>query len=739
MPQGLAKQTRCWSGIIILLAIPMTTAAATQSRELVFGGAAEYRPFHYLDESARPRGFDIALFKRIAGQTGWTTSYQLGDWSGIQQRLAEGGVDVVPMFVSEGRREKYLFTSPVLSTNHYLFGRTGDTPRDSLQDLDDGTMIAAEEGGYGWQLLQELQTKVQVTTTDSEAEAVRLVAENAVEYALVNGEVGTYVINAEKLENVTTLSPPILPVSYAFAVNPQRPELVGDINHALQSLRQRGVIDELRREWLSSSPSWQKSLQRALWIIIPLLLLTLCMAYLFWRNRYRLQEITRTADSEFRRRQEAEQKAEKIAVYDELTGLPKTTFFLQYLKGALDHARRGRQPLAVAILTIIDLEIIQQIAGYSVTENLLKLEAEALARAHQGFIAYLGQGRYGFIFENITDAGHAMEMARSLTRLAGQQYDVGETPIEPHVACGVATFPEHGYEAKDIHRAAEVALTAARQQKQPLLIYEQSMEPDPRNLTLMRDLRSAIESNALDWAFQPKYSLAERRVTGAEMLVRWQHPRYGALPPGLFIPLAEKTGLVKSITRNALRVAIDTARKWGATGSDLNLAVNVSGNDLADNAMVEEIIDRLDGHASLLTLEVTETAIMQDVESVVGNIERLRNAGLRVALDDYGTGYSSLSYLKQLNFDEIKIDMSFVRNMRQSDRDRKITSASIHLGHDLGACVTAEGVEDIATAKLLDSLGCDVLQGYGLARPGTLDAFIQFVGSYTYPHINRTN
>jgi len=717
---------------IVSIAIITGGTIRAEPPAVVFGGASEYRPFHFLDRSGQPDGFDVALFREIAREAGWSVAYRLGDWSATQQKLLEGEVDIVPMFISDERQEKYLFSTPVLKTSHYLFGREGSTPRDSLYDLGN-EKVAAEEGGYGWHRLQQLQARVQIVSTRSEAEAIRLVGRGQADYALVNGDIGVYVIDAENLNNVAALSPPLLPVVYAFAVNPERPGLVTEINNALQNLRQEGVLDELSSEWLRPAIDWREALQKSLWIIIPLILVVLYIGYQLWRHRYRFRRVVQLANSESARRQEAERQAERLAVYDELTGLPNTPFFLQYLTTALEHAREQRQTLAVAILTLLDMEVIQQVAGYRVTDGLVKLEAEAIVREHNGFIAYLGQGRYGFIFENIGDTDHALKKIRSLLDVAGREYELGDTPIEPHVACGMAVFPEHGYNTQDIYRAAELAMAMARQRRQPVLSYDPSMEPDPRNLTLMADLRKAIEANALSFVFQPKYLLSERRVIGAEMLVRWQHPRYGPLSPALFIPLAEKTGLIQSVTRCVIGEAIGIVRKWGAIGSDWKLSVNVSGNDLADSGMVDDIIDRLGVHASLLILEVTETAIMKDVESISQNIERLRSVGIGISLDDYGTGYSSLSYLKQLSFDEIKIDMSFIKNMLHSDKDQKITSASILLGYELGATMTAEGVEDMATAELLETLKCDGLQGYGIAKPGSQQEFIRFADSYIYP------
>lgn len=729
-----------WRCSILFLFAAVSRMAVAQDKTIIFGGASEYRPHYFLDEQGQARGFDVALFSALADKAGWNTDYRLGDWGVIQQALEQGDVDVAPMFISETRRDRFLFSTPFLSMSHRLFGLRGRDSLSSLYELGDNR-VAAEGAGYGWHELQRVLDSEQLVATDSEAEAVRKVERGEVDYALAASDIGYSAIENHKLEEVVALSPPLLPVNYAFAINRDHPELVGEINRHLESLRRDGVIDELQAIWLNSAgeAGWYEAWIKFRWLVLPLLMLLMVTVFLLWRWRYKLLKSLRLVESESQRRHAAEQRAEKMAIYDELTGLPKTTFFREYLENAVTHARHNNQSLTVAVLALMDMETIQQIAGYRVSDDLIRLEAEALSREHKGFMAALGQGRFGFIFDQDGELGQASAQLQNLIAIAAGSYEIQNTPIEPHVACGIATFPDHGYDAQQVYRAAELTMTIARHQRKPVLGYDPAFEPDSRNLTLMSDLNKALQANALSWVYQPKYCLTQSRVTGAEMLVRWQHPRYGWLSPGLFIPLAEKTGLIKSLTRCALQQAIQTVREWGANGFDWKISVNVSGNDLADPEIVAEIIDGLDGYASLLTLEVTETAIMQDVELIIRHVEKLQAAGLKISLDDYGTGYSSLTYLKQLNFDEIKIDMSFIRNIRHSDKDQKITSGSIQMGHELGASIIAEGVEDIETGIMLKNLHCDALQGFGIGKPMQLDEFVDFARIYVFEEPGQGN
>ncbi|MEX2515682.1 MAG: EAL domain-containing protein [Gammaproteobacteria bacterium] len=701
---------------------------------VTFGGAKNYDPFHYLNEAGQPEGFDIALFDELAREWSWKTEYKLDDWSVTQQNLADGAVDVVPMFISEQRRERYLFSASFLTTYHLLFGQKGKESVNSLYELDNKT-VAVEQSSFSWQELQRTAGDYQIIETDSEAQAIHLVDQALVDYALVTSQAGYKAIATSNLGNVVAMSPPLLSVQYAFAVNPQRPDLVSQINQGLQTLRENGTVDDLKEQWLAPPVAMdlRSALEKSLWIIIPLALILLYAGIQLWNRRHQSRIFTRMLDSEKQRRNIAENKAQKLAVYDELTGLPKTTFFLQYIDSSIIHAKEQSKLLAVCILKILDLDIINQVVGQTITDKLIKLEAEAFTSRHKGFIAHLGRGKFGFIFEEINDHADAMAQTKRLIAIAREPYDIESAQIEPHIACGLAFFPENGYNNQQLYRAAELAMTTARLDRQEIKIYDPAMEPDPRNLTLMTDLSRAIEASALHWVYQPKYSFADGRIIAAEMLVRWKHPHYGWLAPDIFIPLAEKTGQIKLLTKEVVRQAIKSIKHWKNEGDDWSLSINVSGNDLADSSIVDEMIKRIGRHGSMLTLEVTETAVMKDVNAIIKNIERLQQAGIKLALDDYGTGYSSLTYLKKLNFDEIKIDMSFIKTIMQSEKDQKIVRSSIQLGQELGASMTAEGVEDHDIARVLKDMNCNVLQGYGISKPLPLQDFMNFSRTYLLP------
>jgi EAL domain-containing protein (putative c-di-GMP-specific phosphodiesterase class I) len=300
---------------------------------------------------------------------------------------------------------------------------------------------------------------------------------------------------------------------------------------------------------------------------------------------------------------------------------------------------------------------------------------------------------------------------------------VAEQSVSIGASIGIALYAEHGTDAKTLLRHADVAMYVAKRGGLGHAVYSGDQDAhDPERLTLTAELRSAIERNELVLHYQPKINLRSGSCNRVEALVRWQHPVRGLIPPDQFIPLAEQTGLIKPLTNWVLGAAIRQCRAWRDSGLEIAVGVNLSMRNLHDPELVEHVVHVLNSYrvpASALKVEVTESALMTDPHRALDSLVRLRAIGVEVAIDDFGTGHASLSYLKQMPVEEIKLDRSFVRDMRTDKNDFTIVRSTIELAHDLGLRVIAEGVEDQATLDLLAELGCDLAQGYHMSRPLT--------------------
>jgi EAL domain-containing protein (putative c-di-GMP-specific phosphodiesterase class I) len=293
--------------------------------------------------------------------------------------------------------------------------------------------------------------------------------------------------------------------------------------------------------------------------------------------------------------------------------------------------------------------------------------------------------------------------------------------MDVDVSIGIALCPQHGDEAEVLMRRADVAMYVAKGEQTGIEVYDVARDPNsPTRLGTVTALREALDLGQLALHYQPKVSLDDGTVVGVEALVRWQHPVRGLVPPDEFVPLAERTGLVHRLTAFVLREALDQVAEWWAHGLQVPVAVNVSMRDLQETDLAGLVAAELDAHhlpPTALVLEVTESVLAQDPGRAVATLRELADLGVSSSLDDFGTGYSSLLLLERLPVAEIKIDRSFVRRLDEQDGDPAMVRSIVGFAHGLGLSVVAEGVETSAAWKLLREMGCDVAQGYRVARP----------------------
>ena len=297
-------------------------------------------------------------------------------------------------------------------------------------------------------------------------------------------------------------------------------------------------------------------------------------------------------------------------------------------------------------------------------------------------------------------------------------------PLDVGTSIGIAHFPEHGQDAQTLVRNADIAMYAAKRNKTGFATYEQHYDTSQQeHLSLLGELRRAVEHNELRLHYQPKVSLHSSHVSAVEALIRWEHPVRGMVPPAQFIPFAEHTGYIKLLTRWVLREAVRQCGAWLREGLTLQVSVNISARDLMNRELPEHVAELLAEYEvtpGLLCLEITESGFMEDPGHAQKVLDRLAELGVKLSIDDYGTGYSSLSYIMKLPVQELKIDRSFISRMATDEEISTIVRSTIDLGHNLGLQVVAEGVEDLAVWNMLRSLGCDDAQGYFMSRP--LDA-----------------
>ncbi len=299
------------------------------------------------------------------------------------------------------------------------------------------------------------------------------------------------------------------------------------------------------------------------------------------------------------------------------------------------------------------------------------------------------------------------------------------------ISIGIAQCPTHGKDPDTLMRHADIAMYASKNNDQGVTFYEEAIDNNSiKMLTLIDELKKAILTDELELLYQPKIDLRHNKLIGAEALIRWQHPEHGQIFPDQFIPRAEQSGLINDLPHWDLRTAIRQLGEWHEKQLVISVSVNLSAKNLLDPELVPALKRQLELHKvtpNRLYLEITETTIMSDPARSIIVLQELYDIGVKISIDDFGTGYSSLSYLKKLPADEIKIDRSFVMDMEHDVNDAIIVQSTIDLAHNMGLQVVAEGVESEAILDALRKHGCDLAQGYHIARPLKINDFHEWV------------
>jgi diguanylate cyclase (GGDEF)-like protein len=424
------------------------------------------------------------------------------------------------------------------------------------------------------------------------------------------------------------------------------------------------------------------------------------------------------------------------ASHDALTQLPNRGQFHADVERALA-ARTGPGDLVTVLLLDVDrFKEVNDALGHDIGDELLRRIGRRLQDAFGsgGTVARLGGDEFAVLFTGAGSEAAAVAVAQDLRRAMERPIQLRTLSLTVQASIGVSVAPGHGDDADRLLQRADVAMYVAKQARAGVRLYQPEDDRNTRRrLTLMVDLRDAIERRAITVVFQPKVAPGSGRVLGAEALSRWR--RGGELvPPDEFIPLAERSDLIRPLTVHVLDVALAACARWRGAGHDLSVAVNLSPNLLADPALVEEVGRALRRHGlptGALILEITENGVMADPAGSRSTLTALHALGVRLSIDDFGTGHSSLGRLAELPIDEVKIDKGFVQGMAGNPGMRAVTDAAVQLGHALDLTVVAEGVEREAELEYLHRRGCDAVQGFHIARPMPADDFAPWLDGWT--------
>ena len=427
---------------------------------------------------------------------------------------------------------------------------------------------------------------------------------------------------------------------------------------------------------------------------------------------------------------EAPVRLVRAQAFDQLTGLPTRLDFESRLANASRKCDAKGGQLAVLFVDLDGFKPVNDNYGHSTGDRVLEQVGRRLRAASRGadLTARVGGDEFLLLVSNVTSRDTIAQVATRLIEALSQTYEVDGREATISASVGIAMYPDNCEPGKLIARADAAMYSAKRAGGGRHCFYSPEMDANAQeNFELGRDLRQALARNEFELHYQPKIDARSGKVTAAEALLRWRHPTRGMIPPGQFIPLAERTGQIGAIGDWVIEAACQQARQWRENGLRMRVAINLSTYQMRQDDIVDRIAQALQRyriHPSLLTCEITESAAMEDTRATQETFRRLGELGAHLSIDDFGTGYSSLAYLRQLPAEELKIDRSFIQDLERSADARAVVDAVVKLAHALGLKVVAEGVENQRQRRILVDLGCDELQGFMFAQPMTPRALL---------------
>jgi diguanylate cyclase (GGDEF)-like protein len=415
-----------------------------------------------------------------------------------------------------------------------------------------------------------------------------------------------------------------------------------------------------------------------------------------------------------------------VARLDHLTGMANRTALEEALDEALVAASRpGGERVALIVLDLDGFKQINDTLGHDKGDLVLQ---EIARRMHANVFEYdtaarLGGDEFAVVLRNLREADDVATVAHRLREALIRPIDINGVPRFVGASLGAAAFPDHARSSADLLRAADSAMYHAKRGHEGVRVYNPGTAAGADVLQLAADLMTAVETDQLEMEFQPQFSVMSGEITGVESLARWNRPGHGSVPPAEFIPVAEQTGLIHSLTYLTLRRALDEVQAWRRLGCYVPVSVNLSAGMATDTtlpAQIGALLEERGLDASSLVLEITETTAIRDREGALEVLQRLRATGVRIELDDFGSGYASFAALEVLPLDAVKLDRGIVAD--RSPGSVRLLTATIEFARRLGLEVVAEGIEDAATLDVVRRLGCDTAQGYHLGRPTDPDS-----------------
>lgn len=677
-------------------------------------------------------GITIDILKNIAEQNGWQLKFVPGTFAEHLQNLKNHNIDLLSAIAYSAKRaEIYSYTrNPTISNWGLIYART-DSKIGSLLDLDNKKVAVMRNNIHDKvfrKLADNFGIKPKLVELDNFSDVMRSIHEGSADAGVANRLFGA--LNAEKYNLVETgiIFNPIN-IHYAAPTNKHSAILdIIDLHLNAFKADKHSIYYSSIQRWMGLSagkqlPTWLP------WLAAGLLGTVILMFGLTLLLRRQVAKRTRELQIEVDERRRAQERLDRLAYFDSLTGLPNRVSFNESVKTSIATAQRRNSKVAILFIDVDQFKTINDSLGHDAGDQLIIHVAKRLQTClrEEDMINRFGGDEFVAILQDIQNLAGINHVVNRMLKCLATPINIGVTEIFTSVSIGIALFPDDDMTPDGLLKDADAAMYHAKAQGgNNYQFYNVEFTNRVRDrLDLETRLRHALERDQFLLHYQPIFNLDTQMPVGVEALIRWHDPEHGLIPPDDFIPFAEETGLIVSIGDWVINTACAQLKAWETQGlGQLRLAVNVSSRQFDHHSLlhsVKSVLSKTGLAPHQLELEITERMFLNITNQVRDALNQLKAEGISLSIDDFGTGYSSLSYLKQLPIDTLKIDRSFVSNIPADKDNSQIASTIITMAHGLGLKVVAEGIETRDQLDILNSWGCRCGQGYYLSRPQTAD------------------
>lgn len=712
-----------------LLAEGKSTDSKDYSKTIKLAGDHNHPPYEYIDDNGIFKGFNIDIINAIANEMDLKLEIIPMEWSDAILALDNNEVDgIIGMSQNQERLEKYRFISPTVINEQVIFTRKDTVHINELADLQ-GLKMAYQKNDYNESIILGIPN-ITPYPKRGQDEALATLEKGEVDATMGNKLVGLYYLQKNKMtELIKVVGEPISTVKYGPVVGKDNEELLQVLEKGLEAIKRNKLYDKIYKKWFGEDISYIKMIFDvykeqiiSVFIVISLTFLSLY----FYNKKLQREVLKRTSELEIANKDLIEHQKEiyNLAYYDPITSLPNRVYFTEELNNIFENIEENKGLFAVLLLDLDRFKHINDTLGHNVGDHILKLLGMRLKKLvkDDDIIARIGGDEYYILIKDIDHTDDVIKLANIIIEDFKKPFHIKDYELYLTTSIGISLYPDGGLDSQSMIKNADLALYKAKEfGGNAYYIYGIEIQSTGlERMMLLNQLRQALQNNEFMLHYQPQIDILTGKIRGMEALIRWNHPEQGLLYPDKFIPLAEETGLIIPMGEWILREASIQAKKWIDLGHDITISVNISAKQFQHRGFISEVINAIDKsglNPKNLTLEITETIAISNIDYTLNILDTLGSLGISVAIDDFGTGYSSLNYLNEMNVNELKIDRSFIWDIEKNDKNKMISNTIIVLAKQLGLKVTAEGVENREQLEILKEMKCDIAQGYHFSKP----------------------